>query len=141
MTAEAVEAVLEPLTRATDADDAAGHVVLVTDRHGTGTNALALRPPDVIDFAFGPGSRARAPSRAEAAGATYVELDGPLTVDLDTPEDLVFVEVDRAGAPRCRLTVARSGSSALDGIPEIRDGDDLGVFIGNAIQRTPGRCR
>jgi coenzyme F420-0:L-glutamate ligase/coenzyme F420-1:gamma-L-glutamate ligase len=27
---------------------------------------------------------------------------------------------------------------ALDGIPEIRDGDDLGVFIGNAIQRTRG---
>ena len=27
---------------------------------------------------------------------------------------------------------------ALEGIPEIREGDDLGVFIGNAIQRTPG---
>jgi coenzyme F420-0:L-glutamate ligase / coenzyme F420-1:gamma-L-glutamate ligase len=27
---------------------------------------------------------------------------------------------------------------ALDGIPEIRGGDDLGVFIGNAIQRTAG---
>ncbi len=27
---------------------------------------------------------------------------------------------------------------ALDGIPEIREGDDLGVFIGNAIQRTRG---
>ncbi len=67
-------------------------VVLVTDRHGTGTNALGLRPPDVIDFAFGPGSRAAHRERAAAAGARYVELDGPLTVDLDTPEDLVFVE-------------------------------------------------
>ena len=27
---------------------------------------------------------------------------------------------------------------ALDGIPEIREGDDLGVFIANAIQRTAG---
>jgi coenzyme F420-0:L-glutamate ligase/coenzyme F420-1:gamma-L-glutamate ligase len=27
---------------------------------------------------------------------------------------------------------------ALEGIPEIREGDDLGVFIGNAIQRTAG---
>ena len=27
---------------------------------------------------------------------------------------------------------------ALDGIPEIREGDDLGDFIGNAIQRTAG---
>ena len=26
----------------------------------------------------------------------------------------------------------------LDGIPEIRGGDDLGHFIGNAIQRTTG---
>ena len=27
---------------------------------------------------------------------------------------------------------------ALDGIPEIREGDDLGVIIGNALQRTAG---
>ncbi|MEP6638555.1 MAG: coenzyme F420-0:L-glutamate ligase [Chloroflexota bacterium] len=27
---------------------------------------------------------------------------------------------------------------ALAGIPEVRQGDDLGTFIGNAIQRTPG---
>jgi 2-phospho-L-lactate guanylyltransferase len=67
-------------------------VVLVTDRHGTGTNALGLRPPGVIDFAFGPGSRAAHRERAAAARARYVEVDGPLTVDLDTPEDLVFVE-------------------------------------------------
>jgi 2-phospho-L-lactate guanylyltransferase len=67
-------------------------VVLVTDRHGTGTNALALRPPDVIGFAFGPGSRAAHRAAAAAAGATYLELESPLTVDLDTPDDLVYVE-------------------------------------------------
>jgi coenzyme F420-0:L-glutamate ligase/coenzyme F420-1:gamma-L-glutamate ligase len=27
---------------------------------------------------------------------------------------------------------------ALDGIPEVREGDDLGLFIGNALQRTAG---
>jgi len=91
VTAEAVSALLEPLTEP-DAADAAGHVVLVTDRHGTGTNALALRPPDIIDFAFGPGSRGRHRAAAEAAHAAYTEVGGPLTVDLDTPEDLVFVE-------------------------------------------------
>jgi 2-phospho-L-lactate guanylyltransferase len=64
----------------------------VTDRHGTGTNALALRPPDIIDFAFGPGSRHAHQTAAEAVGATYVEVDGPLTVDLDTPDDFVLVE-------------------------------------------------
>ena len=53
---------------------------------------LGLRPPEVIDFAFGAGSRAAHRPAAERAGATYVELDGPLTIDLDTPEDLVLVE-------------------------------------------------
>ena len=87
---EAVDAVIDALVA--PETDAGPTVVLVTDRHGTGTNALGLRPPDVIDFAFGPGSRAAHRDRAAAAGARYVELDGPLTVDLDTPEDLVFVE-------------------------------------------------
>jgi 2-phospho-L-lactate guanylyltransferase len=67
-------------------------VALVPDRHGTGTNVLILAPPDVIGFAFGPGSRAEHAARAGAAGASYVELGGPLDVDLDTTEDLVLVE-------------------------------------------------
>ena len=67
-------------------------VVLVPDRHGTGTNALALRPSDVIEFAFGRGSRAAHRAAAEVAGATYREVDGPLTFDLDTPDDYVTVE-------------------------------------------------
>ena len=36
-----------------------GEVVIVPDRHGTGTNALLLTPPQVIEPAFGPGSRER----------------------------------------------------------------------------------
>ena len=92
VTAEAVSAILERLAQPRAADDVAGHIVLVTDRHGTGTNALALRPPEIIDFAFGAGSRARHRAAAEAAHAEYTEIGGPLTVDLDTPEDLVFVE-------------------------------------------------
>jgi 2-phospho-L-lactate guanylyltransferase len=87
---EAVDAVIDALVGAET--EAGPTVVLVTDRHGTGTNALGLRPPDVIEFAFGPGSRAAHRERAAAAGVRYVEVDGPLTVDLDTPEDLVFVE-------------------------------------------------
>jgi 2-phospho-L-lactate guanylyltransferase len=67
-------------------------VVLVPDRHGRGTNALALRPPDVIGFAFGPDSRARHERLAAEAGARYVELDSPLAIDLDTAEDLLLVE-------------------------------------------------
>ena len=67
-------------------------VVLVTDRHGTGTNVLGLRPPDAIDVAFGPGSRIAHRLAAEAADVAYLEVDGLLTVDLDTPDDLVYVE-------------------------------------------------
>jgi 2-phospho-L-lactate guanylyltransferase len=83
---EAIADVLEPLA-------ATGHLVaLVTDRHATGTNALALRPPDVIGFSFGSGSRAAHRAAAEAAGASFVEIDGPLAFDIDTPDDLVLVE-------------------------------------------------
>jgi len=69
-----------------------GLVGLVTDQHGSGTNALLLSPPSVIDFAFGPGSRVAHRRAAEDAGATYLELDGALSLDLDTPDDLVLVE-------------------------------------------------
>lgn len=95
VTAESVETVLEPLTDR-GPQSVGARVVLVTDRHGTGTNALGLRPPDAIDFAFGPGSRRAHRAAAEAAGATYTEVAGPLTVDLDTPDDLVFVESTQA---------------------------------------------
>ena len=47
-------------------------VVIVPDRHGTGTNALLLAPPDVIAPSFGPGSRERherRPAPAARAGA------------------------------------------------------------------------
>ncbi|HET7028692.1 MAG TPA: 2-phospho-L-lactate guanylyltransferase [Candidatus Limnocylindrales bacterium] len=74
----------------TDADEAV--VVLVPDRHGRGTNALLLRPPDVIAFAFGADSRATHARLAAEAGARYVELESPLSIDLDTPEDLLLVE-------------------------------------------------
>ena len=38
-------------------------VVIVPDRHGAGTNALLLSPPDVIEPSFGPGSFARHAAR------------------------------------------------------------------------------
>jgi 2-phospho-L-lactate guanylyltransferase len=90
VTTEAIEAAVAPL--ASPADHGAPTVVLVPDRHGTGTNALGLRPPEVIDFAFGRGSRQAHIAAATTAGATLVELDGPLAIDLDTADDLVFVE-------------------------------------------------
>jgi 2-phospho-L-lactate guanylyltransferase len=86
--AEPLDELLQPLFAA----NARPVVVLITDRHGTGTNALAMRPPDAIEFAFGPDSRAAHGRAAAAAGADYVEVGGPLTIDIDTPADLVLVE-------------------------------------------------
>ena len=87
ITPAAIDAVLDALL-----DDGESAVVLAPDRHGTGTNTLAMRPPDVIDVGFGNGSRAVHAAAAVAARAIYREVNGLLSVDLDTPEDLVFIE-------------------------------------------------
>ena len=66
-----------------------GVVAIVPDRHGTGTNALALAPPDVFAPAFGPDSCARHVSRARASGISFaLERVESLALDLDTPEDM-----------------------------------------------------
>lgn len=64
-------------------------VVIVPDRHGSGTNGLVLSGPDVITPAFGPGSRARHADLAAAAGAHCRIADMPsLAFDVDTGDDL-----------------------------------------------------
>jgi len=68
-------------------------VALVPDHHGSGTNALLLAPPDAIPFLFGEGSRAAHAAAARAAGASYVEIGGPLGFDIDTPEDLMAADL------------------------------------------------
>jgi 2-phospho-L-lactate/phosphoenolpyruvate guanylyltransferase len=66
-----------------------GDVVIVPDRHGTGTNSLVLTPPDAIAPAFGEGSFARHRALAAAAGASFVVGDArSLELDVDTPDDL-----------------------------------------------------
>jgi len=66
------------------------YVGIVPDRHGTGTNALALAPPDAIRPAFGEGSCARHVAAAREAGVPYgVEELPSLALDLDTPADVV----------------------------------------------------
>ena len=68
-------------------------VVLVPDRHGRGTNAMLVAPPDAIEFQFGGDSRAAHADCAREAGARLVELaDSALALDLDTPDDLLLVE-------------------------------------------------
>jgi 2-phospho-L-lactate guanylyltransferase len=68
-------------------------VVIVPDRHGAGTNALALSPPQAIEPSFGPDSFARHVAAAEAAGVPHgVEHVAALKLDVDTPGDLAELE-------------------------------------------------
>ncbi len=67
-------------------------VALVPDRHGRGTNALLIAPPDAIDLCFGGDSAIAHEAGARAAEAHLVVLDGPLALDLDTPDDLLLAE-------------------------------------------------
>jgi 2-phospho-L-lactate guanylyltransferase len=80
------------------AGDAAGRpsVVLAPDRHGRGTNALLLDPPDVIDPAFGGDSRAGHAWLASSAEAAFVEVPDVLGLDVDTPDDLLLAEATEA---------------------------------------------
>jgi 2-phospho-L-lactate guanylyltransferase len=68
-------------------------VVLASDRHQQGTNALLVCPPGLIEYDYGPGSFIRHCERARQAGARLeiVELES-LQLDIDLPEDLELLE-------------------------------------------------
>jgi 2-phospho-L-lactate guanylyltransferase len=72
--------------------EAIGLVALVTDQHGRGTNALLVSPPGRIEPLFGPASRDLHRAAAAGAGATFIELDSPLGLDVDTIDDLEVAE-------------------------------------------------
>jgi 2-phospho-L-lactate guanylyltransferase len=83
-------------------------VVIVPDRHGSGTNALLLSPPDVIAPAFGPNSFERHNLIARKAGlAPSVARPETLLLDIDTPADLAaLLAGPRDRAPRTRSAYA-----------------------------------
>jgi len=88
-------------------------VVIVPDRHGAGTNALLIAPPEALEPAFGPGSFARHAALAHAAGANVrIGRLPSLELDVDTPGDLAALRAALAehsgGSPRTR--------ALLDGI-------------------------
>ena len=89
-------------------------VVIVPDRHGTGTNALVLTPPDAIGPSFGPGSFARHVALAEAAGVPHrVERVSALELDVDTPGDLAELAA-QLGLRRGQAPLTRGALSQLD---------------------------
>ncbi len=91
-------------------------VAVVPDRHGAGTNAVIISPPDAISPSFGEGSCERHLGLARKAGIPSSREPLPtLGLDLDTPADIIAltreIETDRAaGRPvRAARTVETLG--------------------------------
>jgi 2-phospho-L-lactate guanylyltransferase len=86
-------------------------LVIVPDRHGTGTNGLLLTPPDAIAPSFGPDSCERHSELARGAGiACRIERPSSLLLDIDTGADLAVLRErlsgERVRAPRTRAVLA-----------------------------------
>ncbi len=97
-------------------------VVIVPDRHGSGTNGLLLAPPDALSPSFGPDSRARHEQLAREAGVSWrISQPASLLLDIDTGEDLAVLRERLAGertrAPRTRAVLARTGASGATATP------------------------
>jgi 2-phospho-L-lactate guanylyltransferase len=96
-----VAALLNGERRNLDAPDpgaSSGEVVIVPDRHGTGTNGLLLTPPEAIAPSFGPDSCARHLRLAREAGVgCRVERVPSLLLDIDTGDDLAALRERLAG--------------------------------------------
>jgi 2-phospho-L-lactate guanylyltransferase len=83
------------------------YLVIVPDRHNSGTNALLLQPPDVLQPAYGVDSLARHRALAESNGiAVEVAEVESLALDVDTPDDLealrAVIASRRGGAAHTR---------------------------------------
>ena len=90
--ADTLDRLLDEVRDALLDDGARSIVALVADRRGVGTNSLLTAPPAVIEPAFGEASRAAHQAAAVRAGARFLELGGPLTLDVDTSDDLLAAE-------------------------------------------------
>ena len=74
-----------------------------------GTSALAVRPPDVMEYRFGPDSFAAHREEARRAGVEFREVRLPsLSHDVDSPDDLRRLASQR-GATATHEVVRRLG--------------------------------
>jgi 2-phospho-L-lactate/phosphoenolpyruvate guanylyltransferase len=107
---------------------ALAEVVIVPDRHGSGTNGLLLSPPDALPPSFGPDSRARHERLATESGVKWrIAQPASLLLDIDTGEDLAAlrerVAGERVRAPRTRAVLARAKASGRVSGPTSTDPD------------------
>lgn len=84
-----------PLLTAADVQallDTAGKqgVALATDRHGHGTNAVALAPGERLRFCFGPGSATA--FRTQRRNLTPMPQRPGLAIDIDDADDLAHLQ-------------------------------------------------
>jgi 2-phospho-L-lactate/phosphoenolpyruvate guanylyltransferase len=72
----------------------ANDVAMVSDRHGRGTNAIALPTGTPFTFRFGPGSFAahRGEATRQQLAVTHI-ADHGLSWDVDTPDDLAHPDL------------------------------------------------
>jgi 2-phospho-L-lactate guanylyltransferase len=70
--------------------DAPGSVVIAPDHKRDGTNALLIRPPGLIGYAYGMGSFERHAAAALAAGVRPRLYTSERMLDIDVPDDLAL---------------------------------------------------
>lgn len=68
-------------------------IVIVTDRHGDGTNVMSMPTAEPFEFAYGEGSATAHLTEAERRGiAAKIVHDEELGWDVDVPEDLAVID-------------------------------------------------
>jgi 2-phospho-L-lactate guanylyltransferase len=99
-----------------DTGTGSAEVVIIPDRHGTGTNGLLLTPPEAIRPSFGSGSFERHGTLARARGTRLrVERPPSLLLDVDTGADLAELQERLSGqatlAPFTRAVLSHSADT------------------------------
>jgi len=108
VTSDEIESVLAALPRDVGA--------VICPSRAEGTSALSLRPPDLIDFRFGPNSFAQHEREASARGVPLrvLRFDSLLN-DVDEPDDLTYLLSHAAETATHRLLAQMRVAERLKG--------------------------
>lgn len=93
-------------------------LVIATDRHGDGTNAMLTRPPGLIPYSYGKGSYERHLNAAHEIGANVHRYHSDrLMLDIDVPDDLesYFRAVGQNGAIPAMAMLGNASLNDLSG--------------------------